>query len=238
MVANFTWEWILAHGPHASRAGDLIRFFSTCTAKATWCFLTWPACEEVSHPTPVPVGLVGKTCRVDRTEVRRLMHLDQAQHVALVTFGGSVPPQVNMSALEAQGLAVWDARPTRWPDCASDPPIPHACLVQASDVVVGKLGYSTLAEALIHGTPFLWVRRPDWPEEQILEKALSLIPHRALTWGEVQGMEWGGLALDLARTPRPCGQIPYGASQIATLLSCALGPVETGEPVTRESSTS
>ncbi|MCK5376431.1 MAG: hypothetical protein KAJ97_05075, partial [Acidobacteria bacterium] len=44
----------------------------------------------------------------------------------------------------------------------------HPDLVAASDVVVGKLGYSTVAEAFHAGSAFAYVARPNFPESPVL----------------------------------------------------------------------
>ena len=45
----------------------------------------------------------------------------------------------------------------------------HPDLIHAADVVVGKLGYSTLAEVWAAGVPFGYVVRPQFPESGPLE---------------------------------------------------------------------
>ena len=46
----------------------------------------------------------------------------------------------------------------------------HPDLVAASDLVVGKLGYSTVAEAYHAGAAFAFVARPDFPESPVLAR--------------------------------------------------------------------
>lgn len=69
----------------------------------------------------------------------------------------------------------------------------HPDLVRAADVVVGKLGYSTVAEVVGMGKPFAFVPRPTFPESPVLEAylrrrgaCLAIAPHRlaALDWVE------------------------------------------------------
>jgi UDP-N-acetylglucosamine:LPS N-acetylglucosamine transferase len=44
----------------------------------------------------------------------------------------------------------------------------HPDLVGAADVVVGKLGYSTVAEVFCAGTAIAYIQRPQFPESPIL----------------------------------------------------------------------
>jgi len=46
----------------------------------------------------------------------------------------------------------------------------HPDLVHAADVVVGKLGYSTVAEVCHAGTAFAYVERPRFPESPVLAR--------------------------------------------------------------------
>lgn len=45
-------------------------------------------------------------------------------------------------------------------------------LLASSDAVLGKCGYGTVTECVVNRTPLLYIHRPDWPEEGILERWL------------------------------------------------------------------
>jgi L-arabinokinase len=42
-----------------------------------------------------------------------------------------------------------------------------------ADVVLGKIGYGTVTECLMHGTPLIYVPRSSWPEEIHAEEFLT-----------------------------------------------------------------
>lgn len=42
-----------------------------------------------------------------------------------------------------------------------------------TDVVLGKLGYGTLSECIIHKTPLIYIKRSSWPEEKCLQLLLE-----------------------------------------------------------------
>ena len=50
-------------------------------------------------------------------------------------------------------------------------------LVSSCDAVLGKIGYGTVSECVVNGTPLMYVPRPDWPEELPLLQWLKR--HRA-----------------------------------------------------------
>jgi UDP-N-acetylglucosamine:LPS N-acetylglucosamine transferase len=49
----------------------------------------------------------------------------------------------------------------------------HPDLVAAADAVVGKVGYSTVAEAYYGRTQFLYIPRPRFPESRVMEAFVS-----------------------------------------------------------------
>jgi hypothetical protein len=88
-------------------------------------------------------------------------------------------------------------------------------LVRAADAVIGKLGYSTVAECFRAGTPMGFLRRPRFPESSVLEtfveKRLAAVP---IPDGELSGTSLSPL-LDLERREPVVGN---GAEEIATHL--------------------
>jgi UDP:flavonoid glycosyltransferase YjiC (YdhE family) len=60
-----------------------------------------------------------------------------------------------------------------WRRLPSPSTIPHEELVAACDAVIGKLGYSTVAEVLAHRTRFLYLSRADYTESPVLESGLQ-----------------------------------------------------------------
>ena len=40
--------------------------------------------------------------------------------------------------------------------------------IASCDAVLGKCGYGTVVECVVHQTPLLYIPRPDWPEEETL----------------------------------------------------------------------
>lgn len=49
-----------------------------------------------------------------------------------------------------------------------DASIPFAELLASADALITKTGYGSFVEAACHGIPMLYLRRPDWPEEDCL----------------------------------------------------------------------
>ncbi|MBN1424256.1 hypothetical protein JXA88_06850 [Candidatus Fermentibacteria bacterium] len=225
LIANFTWEWILseAYLPHPLSAA-VAREWSACTPLASWCFCTAPT-AEIGHPCPIPVGIVGRRCEWDRDEVRQWLGLSASDIAVLLSFGGLDIRHVDFGPLAGLDVVYLSTSPkSGLPRCQCvGREVDHACLMHAADVVVGKLGYSTVAEAVIHGTPFLFAPRANWPEEQILRTAVEgLLPWACVPWDRFAAGQWAHDLLTLAGRGKTDGQIGYGGAQVARLVAAAL----------------
>jgi hypothetical protein len=95
----------------------------------------------------------------------------------------------------------------------------HPNLVAASDLVIGKLGYSTIAEVYQAGTAFAYLRRPRFPESPILEAFVrEYIPSEALSEDWLENPSVPALLEDLLTRLRPTGIRPNGAGEAANLI--------------------
>ena len=96
---------------------------------------------------------------------------------------------------------------------------PHPDLVNASDVIIGKLGYSTLAEAYHAGLPYAYIPRPHFRESPamsgfVLEQMNGIeIAEEAFYAGS-----WLDVLPELLSIPRQPPAQPNGADQIADFL--------------------
>ena len=100
----------------------------------------------------------------------------------------------------------------------------HPDLIHAADVVVGKLGYSTLAEVSEAGVPFGYVARPQFPESSALETWLQRErPCRGLTRDQLTNGDWLTQVRALLRVERRPPTTPSGATAVARLLIAIIG---------------
>jgi hypothetical protein len=92
----------------------------------------------------------------------------------------------------------------------------HPDLVAASDAVIGKVGYSTLAEAYGAGKPFGYIPRRGFRESPVLEKFILdnmagvEIPEDLFMYGD-----WDEKANQLLNLQTNSPNNPNGADQIA-----------------------
>jgi hypothetical protein len=98
----------------------------------------------------------------------------------------------------------------------------HPDLVNASDVVIGKAGYSTLAEVYHAGIPFGYRARPRFRESQVLTSYIEQHMH-GLPVAETDFYDgsWVTRIEELLAMPRFSRRDVHGAGQAARFI-CAL----------------
>lgn len=219
LVENFTWDWIYrGYGdPRLDRLADeLAPLF-----EADHHFRLEPFCGELASATAVPPA--ARRPRRRRHQVREALGVPQDASMALVTMGG-VPWRFDdiesQLAARAHGngaehvLVIAGGAPEtkRFERCVLIPhrsDFYHPDLVAASDLVVGKLGYSTVAEVAENGTAFLYVPRPRFRESPPLEAwTLEHVTSRRFAPADLLSSDWLArldAALDqlAAQEPKP-----------------------------------
>ncbi len=175
LVENFTWDWIYANYPDAPPSlGRHGRNMEAAFARADLRIQTTPVCEPVAGG--VTVAPVARRPRTPRSEVRRRLGVPEDDPMALLSMGGAGWDYGRLDELERQDRA-WIVVPGGGQEARRRGRLLvlpfhggfyHPDLVAASDLVVGKLGYSTVAEAYRAGAAFAYVARPNFPESPVL----------------------------------------------------------------------
>jgi hypothetical protein len=92
----------------------------------------------------------------------------------------------------------------------------HPDMVQASNAIIGKLGYSTLAEAYAAGLPFAYVPRDRFRESAPMGQfAQAVMGAVRLPEERFFSGDWLDLLPALLARPRQKPALPNGADQIA-----------------------
>ncbi len=176
LVENFTWDWIYHNidGPDALAAhGDEL---AADFAGADLRIQTTPVCRSVAGA--IEVGPVARAPRETRAETRRRLCIPEADQMVLASMGGvgwDYGPLDGMTGADGPwvvvpGGAESERRRGRLLELPFHSTFFHPDLVHAADVVVGKLGYSTVAEVYHAGTALAYVERPRFPESPVLAR--------------------------------------------------------------------
>jgi len=176
LIENFTWDWIYTRidGPDEIHVHgqEMIPIFAAADLRIQ----TSPVCDRLK--TAVQVGPVSRSPRTSRTGVRRRLGIPQDDPVVLASMGGlgwNYPPLEKRVGRHSPWIIVpggadIELRRGRILLLPFQSAHFHPDLVRAADVVVGKLGYSTVAEAWRVGTALVYVERPRFPESPVLAR--------------------------------------------------------------------
>jgi hypothetical protein len=176
LVENFTWDWIYARHTDAPPAlREHGRRMAGLFTSAALRIQTDPICKP--SPTAVRVPPVARAPSRGRSVTRKTLRVPANEAMIVVSMGGVAWDYGAFSKLEHSDGA-WIVVPGgserntqrrgRLILLPFHAEIYHPDLVAASDVVVSKLGYSTVAEAYRSGAALAYVGRPRFPESPVL----------------------------------------------------------------------
>jgi len=226
LIENFTWDWIYAGYPEAPQ--DLLRHgleMAEIFTRADLRIQTEPVCHPTADATRVPP--VARVPRSARAEVRRLLEVPEGDSMVLLSMGGIRWDYVLPGELENQDRA-WVVVPGgsrtverrgRLILLPFHAGIYHPDLVCAADLVVGKLGYSTVAEVFLAGVAYAYVARSRFPESPILADWID----RHMTATEIDEAtfrrgDWLPQMERLLNAPRCCHENENGAEAAANVI--------------------
>lgn len=116
-----------------------------------------------------PVAALGEDCRAD---LRAQLRCSPGERLVLIAFGG-VGKQLPVADWPRLAGVRW-LIPRDWQvedaACTAVEPLgrPFTDLLRSVDALITKPGYGAFTEAACNGTPVLYLRRHDWPEQDPL----------------------------------------------------------------------
>jgi len=175
LLENFTWDWIYqAYRDDNPFLESHIVYLEEIYRQVDHHLQATPVCRPV--PGAVPLSPVFREGRKSRDAVRASLGLPSGKPVILLTMGGIGANNFSLHALQGKDKYVFllagsgekeEVRGNVYQIPARGS-LYHPDLIRAADLVVGKLGYSTMAEIFGAGTPFAFVGRPRFPESAVL----------------------------------------------------------------------
>lgn len=228
LVENFTWDWI--YQSYAGQCPQLrphIDYLATVFTQADHRIQASPVCRTV--PGTLEVDPIARSLR-QPGGIRQRLYCLPHQPLVLLTMGGIASgsrPLVDPAHLVRRPEAVFvltgQSRENEFTEnirfLAADASWYHPDLVAAADLVVGKTGYSTVAEAYQGNTAYAYLERKDFRESAVLE---AFLDRHMLSWKITQQQLESGEWLErLSRLPveqnHPV-QALRGADQVAEFL--------------------
>jgi UDP:flavonoid glycosyltransferase YjiC (YdhE family) len=225
LIENFTWDWIYAgYLGDDGRFAKYIAYLGEVFQSASYHIQTEPVCHYTSADLITPP--VSRSPRLTRSQTRQRLGIPQDARMVLVTMGGVEFPLTfadhpatpdNLYFVVPGGNPQASARRRILLPYHSD--FYHPDLVHACDAIVGKAGYSTLAEAYLAGVPYIYTARRRFRETAsiaaFIEKELGgfEIQEEAFLQGE-----WVPGLADLLMSPRRAEERTNGAVQAARFI--------------------
>jgi hypothetical protein len=175
-VTNFTWHDIYAPflRDDPSFRPDLDRIREQY-AMVDLLLALRPALEMGYFPQKKPMPFVGRKGRSTRSRINEEYGLHPEKHLGLIYTGNFGMDGVawgeleRFSSWEFIGLYPLPGEPKNY-HLFRRGKITYPDMVASAKVMISKIGYATVAECLINGTPLVFLPREDFAEYPVLEK--------------------------------------------------------------------
>jgi len=177
-VANFTWydiyeEYVQEFTEYKNDLEHIRRQY----AGASLLLALEPALPMGYFKKRTAVPPTGRRGRNRRVEILRKYGCGPDKHLGLIYFGPFGITGIDFSELSV--FAEWeflsvcpiDGAPSNC-HLISKTDFPYQDLAASADLMVCKLGYGAVAEAMIHGTPLLYLPRGHFAEFPVLDAAV------------------------------------------------------------------
>jgi UDP:flavonoid glycosyltransferase YjiC (YdhE family) len=217
-ATNFTWYDI--YEPYAVHSP----VFQPCLGKIKEQYAMADLLLELTPSTGMPyfrnrleVSLVGGRGRNVRERLKSHFGLARGKYVGLIYLG-----EFGMGGASWKGLEKfedWDfigiypmpGRPANYHRVGKEH-FAYLDLIASSDVMISKLGYGIFAQALMNGTPLIYLPREDFAEYPVLHKAVREWGHGYCLPGEdYRSLKWEGVLHEVITRKRPQPQVSNGA---------------------------
>ncbi len=226
LVENFTWDWLYAGYPQWNgRFQRHIDYLGKVFANADVHIQTDPICRKSEADLAVPP--MSRKLRKSRENVRKALSIGDDQQMVVVTMGGIEERYGFLERLKARPevrfVIPGGASEKRIEDNLLLLPqrsgVYHPDLINACDALVGKAGYSTIAEAFQAGVPFGYIPRPGFPEMPGLVAFMEdRMPSMAISPEDFETGAWISRLDDLLSIGRVEEARPNGADAVARYL--------------------
>ncbi len=176
LIENFTWDWV--YGNYVSTdfpAGEFVDYMKQVYSYVDYHVQTEPVCSyRDADLCTVPIS---RRARATSRQIRQKLDIPDGARVVLITMGGIPERYMFLEHLARQRdiyfIIPGGSQTMQLVDNLVLLPrhsdFFHPDLVNACDVVVGKLGYSTLAEIFHAGVPYGYIPRSTFKESEVLE---------------------------------------------------------------------
>ncbi len=227
LVENFTWDWIYqGYQRDEPRISDAITYLHGAFRAADYHIQSEPVCRYGGADLVTPP--VSRAPRMLRQATREKLGIPRRAKAVLITMGG-IPSEYDfLQRLEEQrglyfvipgngGSARREGNLVLLPHRSE---FYHPDLVNACDAVIGKLGYSTVAEVYRAGVPLGYVSRARFRESSVMARFVRRWMNGvAISEAQFLTGDWLRHLPDLLALPRVQRREANGATQAARFIA-------------------
>jgi uncharacterized protein (TIGR00661 family) len=227
LIENFTWDWIYGgYQPEYPDFQPFISYLADVYRGADWHIQATPHCQDYSKSDLITNPICRKNF-LTRSEIRTQLKVEIDAQMVLVTMGGiETNLDLNMELKKIDSVKfVIPGASSHFKIEDNLILIPHHSrfyypdLVASSDLVIGKLGYSTLAEIYYAGIPLMYFSRPGFRESQCLINFVRAeISFAKITQEQLHSGEWKSSLLHLIGNEKTVRAEINGRHQVADFI--------------------
>ena len=223
LVENFTWDWLYEEYVKSDgRIAGHIDYLKGIFNAADFHIQTEPVCRR--RAVDLTTFPVSRKMRTPAHETRKKLRIPERAKAVMITMGGIGEQYAFLEKLARMKDMhfVIPGASTQVKTHGGLTLLPHHSgyfhpdLINACDAVIGKAGYSTLAEIYYSGVPFGYIVRRRFRESTILESyiqdQMSGLP---IAENEFYSGRWLSVLPELLALPRIDRHCSPGAEQVA-----------------------
>jgi len=227
LFENFTWDWIYEPLVELEpRLAPWVVFLREQFALADLRIQLEPACAPAERAQTV--APISRRTKQGAEAVRERLAVPDGGALVLVSLGGVRHRLENFEPLFENNFATFVLLGSSEREEAirnvrllpHHSPVFHPDLVAAADLVVGKLGYSTVAESVSAATRILYIPRLTFRESAVLEDYVQRrLPAEAMAMDELESGRWVERVPALLARERPAPRPANGAAEAAAIVA-------------------
>jgi len=198
LIENFTWDWLYeAYAASDRGLHSHIEYLKGLFAEVDHHIQTEPVCCYRKADKVIPP--ISRKPRLSSKAVLEKLSIPQNAKVVMITMGG-IPREYTIQHKLTENrtcVFVISGGSPSFRRSGNVVFLPyrsefyHPDLIGASDVVIGKAGYSTLAEVYDAGVPFLFVTRPVFPESEVVSEFINMnMAGKGITEDQFEAGDW------------------------------------------------
>ncbi len=227
LIENFTWDWIYSfYEEQYPKINKFIEYLSEIYDSATYHISCTPNCS--TRLKSFIVDPVFREVRDHNKQIRKELGWRSGEKLILISMGGIPIEKFNSnvsSPMDGYKFIIpinkisRIQRTDRFIYLPHNHGFYHPDLVNLSELIVGKVGYSTISEVYALQKPFIYLGRKNFPESPILEKFIQQnMLAISSSQEELFSEEWFTKIEALLATKKSPRVVENGAMQIAKII--------------------